>query len=168
MNKKTTISNTNNQSSTLTNIQSLKPVQLLPSQPDVKLIKMSLTENEAKINPVLDICIDDNELELSQCAEPLKKAKRVSWKENLIEETYFLKEEAPVRINMSVEEVERVQKKIEEEMLRIKNSNISSLTPGPGNSGSFFNFQSRQGINSLLNTIKSEELLMFRNSKDYS
>lgn len=103
--------------------------------------------------------------------------KKVSWATTLTTESFFLKDEAPDQINMAIEEVEKIQERIREEMKTcnknneqdtgVLNNNVNK-TPNVMNlqqtsNQQFINFQSKI-FN--LQSINNFEKNLYKNSKD--
>jgi len=99
--------------------------------------------------------------------------KKVSWAPVLSTDSFFLKDEAPEKINMPIEEVERIQERIMSEMKANNKQNDMDLNNAPTNlsmpnlqqsNQQFINFQSKI-FN--LQSISNFEKNLYKNSKDY-
>jgi len=100
--------------------------------------------------------------------------KKVSWAPVLSTDSFFLKDEAPEKINMPIEEVEKIQERIMSEMKAnnkqndLDSNNMANTTnlsmPIQQNNQQFINFQSKI-FN--LQSISNFEKNLYKNSKDY-
>lgn len=125
--------------------------------------------DEVSSDSPLDITITDNVTKKVKTG-PKKK---VSWAPVLSTDSFFLKDEAPEKINMPIEEVERIQERIMNEMKANNKQNDMDSSNAPTSlsmpnlqqsNQQFINFQSKI-FN--LQSISNFEKNLYKNSKDY-